>query len=125
MENTVNENKNVADEASVASGAESRITTEDIKDLDDEFNHPDDCLPDDRKDLVDEALDSVIGTLADAGYEDESAIEAVFDAMELLIEENIIEVTPDLDVADDIKKDWIDKTIPKIKERLKVMGLEF
>lgn len=125
MEEKANEMKNVSEEGSVGQGAGLRVTLEDLEGLDEEFDHPEDCDPDDQSDIVDKAIDGVISTLVNAGYEDDSAVEATFDAMEALLELGQIEDTPDLDVAEEQKNLWIKNSIPKIKEKLHDMGLEF
>lgn len=92
---------------------------------DDDLGDDSECGPDEKRDLVDDAIDGVIDLLIKAEYEEDSAIEATYDAMEILIGDGTMEDTPELDEPDDVKQAWIAHSIPALKAQLKVMGLEF
>lgn len=83
------------------------------------------CGPADQSDLIDEALEGVISTLTEAGYDDDSAESATFDALEFLIDDGILTDTPDMDDAVESKNKWVSNSVPKIVEKLKEMGLDF
>jgi hypothetical protein len=89
--------------------------------------HPDDeeCGPPEEVDMVDQMLDEVAATLIDAGYSDEDAEDATFDAVSDLIDEGAIEDTPDLHLDDGIKATYVTNAKPRIYAKLKEMGLEF
>lgn len=76
-------------------------------------------------DAVDDALTGIMDMLVDADYTEESAEEAVFDAVATLVNDGSISDTPDASVGDAEKAEWILNSIPKIKARLKDLGLEF
>ena len=92
---------------------------------DDDLGDDSDCGPDEERDLVDDAIDGVIELLVKNEYEEETAIEATYDAMEMLMESGQIDDTPELDESADTKAAWIQKSIPALKAQLKEMGLEF
>lgn len=100
-------------------GADIVIGAADIDLLDE------DCGPSDGRDMVDRAIDGLVNLLTAADYEDDSALDAVFDAMEKLLDTGVINDTPDMDVSDEDKLNWISKSVPLIKDKLKQMGLEF
>lgn len=85
----------------------------------------DDCGPATESDAVDEALDGLIELLVDNGYDDEIAEEAVFDAMEGLTTAGMLKDTPELDEPDEVKRDWIVDSMPRLRLKLRDMGLEF
>jgi len=76
-------------------------------------------------DAVDDAIADMMDMLVDADYTEESAEEAVFDAIATLVADGSIMDTPEADASDDDKAQWILNSIPKIKARLKDLGLEF
>ena len=108
----------------VPAGAE--VDDEDMGD-DECDSHADDaeCGPPEEVDMVDEAIEGVIGELEKAGYSEEDAEEAVYDAMSDLIDAEAIDDTPDMDQEAEVKALWVQTAVPKVKDRLKEMGLEF
>lgn len=88
---------------------------------------PDDalCGPPTEWDMVDDALGDLINLLTDNDYDDETAEEAVFDALSQLTDEGAVPDTPDLDEPETVKAGWIANNMPKIKLKLQSMGLEF
>ena len=84
-----------------------------------------DCGPPEEYDMIDSAIEGVISELEAAGYSDEDAEEAVYDAMSDLIDASEIDDTPDMDQEAELKALWVQTAIPKIKNRLQEMGLEF
>lgn len=85
----------------------------------------DECGPPTESDRVDAALDALIETLVESGYDEEVAEEAVFDAMSTLTSNGMIVDTPDLDEPDEAKSNWIVEYMPRIRQKLRDMGLEF
>ena len=85
----------------------------------------DTCGPPNNKDQVDDAILDIIDLLVRNDYEDDSAEEATYDAIASLIADEAIEDTPDLHAKDEIKAQWIHNSIPKIKERLHQLGVEY
>jgi hypothetical protein len=82
-------------------------------------------LEDDQPDIVDNAIESLMDMLVSADYEEESAEEAVFDAIATLIDDQSITDTPEADASSEEKTMWVTNSVPKIKSRLKELGLEF
>lgn len=117
----------------IMSAAEREIVEEEGEDLevaDDDAalnGHEDDgeCGPPEETDMVDEAIEGVMKTLVDAGYSDEDAEEAVYDAISTLVDSGDIEDTPDMDHEEEHKALWVKTAIPLIHTQLKNMGLDF
>jgi hypothetical protein len=76
-------------------------------------------------DIVDDAIMDIMDMLVDNDYPEETAEEAVFDAIATLVNDGSISDTPDADASDDEKVSWKLTSIPKIKSRLKELGLQF
>lgn len=74
-------------------------------------------------DVIDTALLSLIDEVAQE-YEEESAISAVYDAVQDLTDENSIEVMPSENDPDELKVDWVNNSIPKIRAKLQSYGIE-
>ena len=83
------------------------------------------CGPPNNKDMVDDAILSIIELLVRNDYEDDSAELATYDAIASLINDRSIDDTPDMHVPDDVKVQWIHNSIPKIKERLHKIGVDY
>lgn len=79
----------------------------------------------DEIDIVDDAIMDVIDMLVDSDYPEETAEEAVFDALATLVNDGSILDTPDAEATDDEKVSWTLTSVPKLKSRLKELGLEF
>lgn len=82
-------------------------------------------LDEEDPDVVDDALGKLMDMLVASDYTEESAEEAVFDAIATLINDGSISDTPDAMADDAEKAEWILNSVPKIKSRLKELGLEF
>lgn len=83
------------------------------------------CGPPTERDAVDDALEGLISALTDAGYDDKDAEDAVFSAMELLHGADQCTDTPDIDEPEEVKTAWIFNNVPRIRQKLREMGLEF
>jgi hypothetical protein len=82
-------------------------------------------IDEEEPDAVDDAIGALMDMLVDADYTEESAEEAVFDAIATLVNDGSIQDTPEADATDAEKAMWISNSIPKVKTRLKALGLEF
>lgn len=85
----------------------------------------DDCGPPVHSDVVDEALEQIIESLVTAGYDDADAEDAVWSALEQLHAADQISDTPDIDESEEAKTAWIFNTVPRLKQKLVEMGLDF
>lgn len=93
--------------------------------LGDEFDL-DQALDDSEEpDMIDGALEDLMNMLVDADYTEEASEEAVFDAIATLVNDGSIMDTPEAIASDDEKAQWVLNAVPKIKSRLKELGLEF
>jgi hypothetical protein len=79
----------------------------------------------DEADIIDDAIMDIMDMLVDNDYPEETAEEAVFDAIATLVNDGSISDTPEADASDDEKVNWKLTSIPKIKSRLKELGLQF
>lgn len=79
----------------------------------------------DEADIIDDAIMDIMDMLVDNDYPEETAEEAVFDAIATLVNDGSISDTPEADASDDEKVSWKLSSIPKIKSRLKELGLQF
>jgi hypothetical protein len=79
----------------------------------------------DEADIIDDAIMDIMDMLVDNDYPEETAEEAVFDAIATLVNDGSISDTPEADASDDEKVSWKLTSIPKIKSRLKELGLQF
>lgn len=84
-----------------------------------------DCGPAENSDVVDDALQEVIDLLVKSGYDDVDSEDAVFSALEQLHSSDQCTDTPDIDATEQIKMAWIFNTVPRLKSKLKDMGLDF
>jgi len=96
----------------------------DNEDLGLELGLDDALLDAEDSDMVDEFLNSVIDLVAQE-YEEDSAIDAVDDAISSLVDDGSIDDIPSADEPDDVKSQWIFNSLAKIKDRLHDLGLEF
>jgi hypothetical protein len=80
---------------------------------------------DDLSDEVDQAIQSHITALCEAGYEEVQAEDLVFEALAWLIEKEIIPDTPDINAPDYIKLAWIESFHSQLPTRLAEQGVEF
>jgi hypothetical protein len=89
--------------------------------------HEDDgeCGPPEETDMVDEAIENLMTTLENAGYSEEDAEEAVYDAISALVDSGEIDDTPDMDNEEEHKALWVKNAVPLIRTKLQDMGLEF
>lgn len=94
-------------------------------DIGDHLGDDSECGPADEMDIVDHSIADVIEMLIDAGYSDSDADDAVNDALSDLIDGGSIADTPDMDAEDGVKAAWVASAIPKVKTKLKELGLEF
>lgn len=90
--------------------------------LDDAFGNDDDDF-EGQSDIVDDAIMRLIDEVAEE-YEEESAVQAVYDAIEELISENAIADMPEDDATEDDKIRWIQNSIPRIRAKLQSFGIE-
>lgn len=88
-------------------------------------DHDEECGPPTERDVIDDALEGVILLLVNAGYDDEDSEDAVFAAMEQLHNADLCTDTPDIDEPEQAKTAWIFNHIPRIKQKLREMGLDF
>lgn len=91
----------------------------------DDLGDESECGEPEKWDMVDSALDGLVQMLVDNDYPEGDAEEAVFDALSYLIDDESVEDTPDVDKDEGIKSAWVNNAVPKIKAKLKEMGLEF
>ena len=82
------------------------------------------CGPLNPPDEIEEALRHWVSKLKEAGYYDEDAERAVFDAFEALIEGHYVPDTPDYDAPKPVKVVWIERFNQQIPVRLKALGIE-
>lgn len=82
------------------------------------------CGPLNPPDEIEETLQLWITKLKNAGYYDEDAERAVFDAFEGLIEGNYISDTPDYDAPKPVKLVWIERFNTQVRMKLIAMGIE-
>lgn len=89
-------------------------------------DHIDDhCSAPVLRDCVDDCLEGLIEELVKSGYDDEVAMEAVYQSMATLMESNTIADTPDIDQPEPAKYAWIANASAQIRAELARMGLEF
>jgi len=84
----------------------------------------DTAVDDSDDDVLDDFINKIMDMVA-VNYEDDSAEEAVYDAIAGLIDDSSIDDMPEKDSGDDVKMQWIWNSLPKIKERLHAMGIEY
>jgi hypothetical protein len=82
------------------------------------------CGPTRDPDEVETCIQDYITKLAAAGYVEEDAERAVFDALASLVESNILPDTPDYDAPLPQKNTWIERFQKVIEIKLKAMGLD-
>lgn len=86
----------------------------------------DDALNDDELidgDICDDALMELIDEVAEE-YEEESAVNAVYDAVASLVQDGIIDDVPGMSASNEEKALWVQNSIPKIRLRLQELGIE-
>lgn len=84
----------------------------------------DECGPPEETDMVDDMLEAIAKDLVRAGYSEEDAEDATFDAMSSMIEEGLLGDTPDIDEDEGAKGMYVSNAKPKIMARLREMGLD-
>ena len=91
----------------------------------DEDDDSDTCGPPVNRDNVDDFLESMVAMLEEAGYADDVATDAVYTALEALMESGGLTDTPDLDQPAATKHAWVANAAPQIVKKLREIGLEF
>lgn len=82
------------------------------------------CGPMIASDEIEDAIQRWIGTLSDAGYYEEDAERAVFDALASLVENNIIPDCPDYDMPLPVKNSWIASFDREVAVKLVQLGID-
>lgn len=121
----------------------NRMDANNGKDLDEEFeegdsdygqedsldgaidDEDDECGPVDGGDVIDDALEAMMKVLVDAGYDEDSAESATFDALEALMTDGHLEDMPDISDPAENKAQWVANAMPLVRSQLKEMGLDF
>lgn len=89
-----------------------------------EHSDEDGCGPEGHGDEVDKAIQEKIELLLKCNYEESSAIEAVYDGLAGLIEDEQIPDTPLTNDTHEQKLAWVEQFNGKIRNKLISMGLD-
>lgn len=90
--------------------------------VDDALGNPNDEDAEDA-DVIDDALMLIIDEVAEE-YEEESAVNAVYDAIDTLVADGSIEDIPTEADSDAEKAIWVQNSVPKVRARLLNLGIE-
>jgi hypothetical protein len=82
------------------------------------------CGPEGAGDEVNQAINEVVNFLTRCDYEEDVAMEAVFDALHDMLDKGEMTDVPEINAVTESKSAWVEDFQSKIKKKLEAMGLD-